>query len=131
MANEMSNAQYRKAAKIAEMRKDGERAVLDAISKMQWPDRKLAKRIHVIVKKSAPRLEPLTWYGFPAYAIGGKVVCFFQPAAKFKTRYATLGFQHKANLDDGNMWPTSFAVKKLAAAEDARIAALVKKAVRP
>jgi uncharacterized protein YdhG (YjbR/CyaY superfamily) len=96
---------------------------------MSEPDRSLAKRIHAIVKASAPELSPRTWYGMPAYARDGKVVCFFQGAQKFKTRYATFGFSDQANLDDGMMWPTSFALKQLTAADEKRIAALVKQAV--
>ena len=110
-------------------RADGESAVLAAIAKMPGPDRAMAERIHGIVKESVPSLEPKTWYGMPAYAKDGKVVCFFQSAEKFNTRYATFSFSDKANLDEGAMWPTSFALKKLTAAEEARIAALVKKAV--
>ncbi len=108
---------------------DGESEVLAKIAEMPEPDRALAERIHAIVKASAPALSPRTWYGMPAYAKDGKVVCFFQSAAKFKSRYATLGFSDKANLDDGTMWPTSFALKELTEAEEATIAALVKKAV--
>jgi uncharacterized protein YdhG (YjbR/CyaY superfamily) len=106
-----------------------ERAVLAAIAAMPGPDRAMGKRIHAIVKASAPALSPKTWYGMPAYAKDGKVVCFFQSAHKFKSRYATFGFNDDANLDEGFMWPTSFALKKLTAAEEAKIAALVKKAV--
>ncbi len=108
---------------------DGESAVLAKIAKMPEPDRTMAKRIHQIVKTAAPSLVPRTWYGMPAYSKEDKVVCFFQDANKFKARYATLGFSDKANLDEGSMWPTTFAIKKLGAAEEARIAALVKKAV--
>jgi uncharacterized protein YdhG (YjbR/CyaY superfamily) len=108
---------------------DGESAVLAAIAAMQEPDHAIAKRLHAIIKASAPALSPKTWYGMPAYAKDGKVVCFFQSAQKFKTRYATLGFMHEANLDEGSMWPTAFALKELTAAEEARIGALVKKAV--
>jgi uncharacterized protein YdhG (YjbR/CyaY superfamily) len=108
---------------------DGESSVLAKIAEMSEPDRAMATRLHAIVKASAPELSPKTWYGQPAYAKGGKVVCFFQPADKFKTRYATLGFSDAAKLDDGAMWPTSFALKELTAAEEARIAALVKNAV--
>jgi uncharacterized protein YdhG (YjbR/CyaY superfamily) len=108
---------------------EGESAVLEKIAEMQAPDRAMAKKLHAIVKASAPTLAPRTWYGMPAYAKGGKVVCFFQSAAKFKSRYATLGFNDAANLDEGTMWPTSFALKELTAAEEKRIAALVKKAV--
>ena len=108
---------------------DGESAVLAAIAAMKEPDRAMAKRLHAIIKASAPALSPKTWYGMPAYAKDGKVVCFFQSAQKFNTRYATLGFSDAANLDEGAMWPTSFALKDLTAAEEARIGALVKKAV--
>jgi uncharacterized protein YdhG (YjbR/CyaY superfamily) len=107
----------------------GERAVLEKIAEMPEPDRTMAERIHAIVNDSAPALSPKTWYGMPAYAKEGKVVCYFTPASKFKERYATFGFNAEANLDEGNMWPTSFALKKLTAADEARIAALVKKAV--
>jgi uncharacterized protein YdhG (YjbR/CyaY superfamily) len=108
---------------------DGESAVLATIAAMSEPDRALGERLHAIIKAAAPALAPRLWYGMPAYARDGKVVCFFQSAAKFKTRYATFAFQHEANLDEGAMWPTAFALKKLTAAEEARIAALVKKAV--
>jgi uncharacterized protein YdhG (YjbR/CyaY superfamily) len=108
---------------------DGERAVLAKIAEMPKADRLLAERVHAIVKAVAPGLVPRTWYGMPAYAQDGKVVCFFQSADKFKSRYATLGFSDKANLDTGSMWPTSFALKKLSAAEEKKIRALVKKAV--
>jgi uncharacterized protein YdhG (YjbR/CyaY superfamily) len=108
---------------------DGESAVLAAIAAMPGPDRALGKRLHAIIKASAPALSPKTWYGMPAYAKDGKVVCFFQSAQKFKSRYATFGFSDEANLDEGAMWPTSFALKELTAAEEARISALVKKAV--
>src|SRR3989475_10878903 len=108
---------------------DGESAVLAKIAEMREPDRTMAKRLHAIIKESAPALSPRLWYGMPAYAKDGKVVCFFQTAQKFKTRYATFGFSDKANLDEGAMWPTAFALKGLTATEEARIAALVKKAV--
>ncbi len=108
---------------------EGESAVLATIAKMPEPDRTLGERFHAIVKGSAPALSPRLWYGMPAYAKDGKVVCFFQSAHKFKTRYATIGFMHEAKLDEGAMWPTAFAIKELAAAEEARIGALVKKAV--
>ncbi len=108
---------------------DGERDVLAKIADMPEPDRAMAKRLHAIVKASAPALSPRTWYGMPAYAMDGKVVCFFQSAQKFKTRYATFGFSDKANLDEGTMWPTAFALEKLTAADEARLGALVKKAV--
>jgi uncharacterized protein YdhG (YjbR/CyaY superfamily) len=107
---------------------DGESAVLGKIAEMPEPDRVMAERLHAIVKASAPSLSPKTWYGMPAYAKDGKVVCFFQSAAKFKARYVTFGFSDKANLDDGNMWPTSFALKELTSAEETKIAGLVKKA---
>jgi hypothetical protein len=108
---------------------DGESAVLAKIAEMQEPDRTMAKRLHAIIKASAPALSPKTWYGMPAYAKDGKVVCFFQSAQKFNSRYATLGFSDQANLDEGAMWPTSFALKELSATEEARIGALVKRAV--
>jgi uncharacterized protein YdhG (YjbR/CyaY superfamily) len=107
----------------------GEGDVLAKIAEMPKPDRAMAERLHAIVKASAPALSPRTWYGMPAYAKDGKVVCFFQSAQKFKTRYATFGFSDKANLDEGAMWPTAFALKKLTPADEARIGALVKKAV--
>ena len=107
---------------------DGESAVLGKIAEMPESDRAMAQRLHAIVKASAPSLLPKTWYGMPAYAKDGKVVCFFQSAAKFKARYATFGFSDKASLDDGNMWPTYFALKKLTSAEEKKIARLVKKA---
>jgi len=108
---------------------DGESAVLAKIAEMQGPDRTMAKRLHAIIRSSAPALSPRTWYGMPAYAKDGQVVCFFQSAQKFRSRYATFGFSDEANLDDGAMWPTSFALKELTAAEEAKIGALVKKAV--
>ncbi len=108
---------------------DGESALLAKIAEMKGSDRAMAKRLHVIVKASAPELSPKTWYGMPAYAKDGKVVCFFKSAEKFKSRYATLGFEEAASLDEGAMWPTSFALKELTAADEARIGALVRKAV--
>src|SRR6266446_4796242 len=119
-------ARERKAAARGE---DQEQVVLEKIASMPQPDRVMAERIHGIVRASAPDLEPRTWYGMPAYAKDGKVVCFFQDAAKFKARYATFGFNDAANLDEGNMWPNAFALKGLTAAEEARIAALLKRAV--
>ena len=107
---------------------DGEADVLAKIGELSEPDRSMAERLHAIVTASAPALEPRTWYGMPAYAKAGKVVCFFQSAQKFKTRYATFGFNDAANLDDGTMWPTAFALKTLTVAEEKRIAALVEKA---
>jgi uncharacterized protein YdhG (YjbR/CyaY superfamily) len=108
---------------------DGESDVLAKIAEMPEPDRAMAKRLHAIIKASAPALSPKTWYGMPAYAKDGKVVCFFQSAQKFNSRYATFGFSDNANLDEGAMWPTTFALKELTAAEEERIEALVKKAV--
>ena len=108
---------------------DGESEVLAKIAAMAAPDRALAERLHAVIKASAPVLSPKLWYGMPAYAKDGKVVCFFQDARKFKTRYATLGFSDDANLDEGAMWPTAFALTELTAADEARIGALVKKAV--
>ena len=108
----------------------GEKDLLEAIAKMIEPDRTMARRLHGIVKKNAPDIWPKTWYGMPAYANkDGKIICFFQSAQKFKTRYATFGFQQDANLDDGDMWPVAFALKKLTDVEEAKIAMLVKKAV--
>jgi uncharacterized protein YdhG (YjbR/CyaY superfamily) len=108
---------------------EGENAVLAAIAAMQEPDRVMAKRLHAIIKASAPALSPKTWYGMPAYAKDGKVVCFFQSAQKFNTRYATFGFSDTANLDEGALWPVAFALKELTATEEARISTLVKRAV--
>jgi uncharacterized protein YdhG (YjbR/CyaY superfamily) len=108
---------------------DGQSDVLAKIAEMPEPDRSLARRLHAIITASAPGLSPKTWYGMPAYAKDGKVVCFFQSAQKFKSRYATFGFSDKASLDEGAMWPTSFALKELTADDEARIGALVKKAV--
>lgn len=119
-----------KERKLAGNKEALEKAALDAIAKMKEPDRSMAKRIHEIVKTNAPNLMPKTWYGMPAYAnADGKVICFFQAASKFDARYSTLGFNDMANLDDGNMWPASFALIKLTSAEEAKIVALVKKAV--
>ncbi len=109
---------------------DGESEVLAKIGEMQGPDRALAERIHAIVKANAPSLTPKTWYGMPAYAKDGNVVCFFQSATKFKTRYATFGLSDKAKLDEGNVWPVAFALKELTAGDEAKIGALVKKAVK-
>jgi len=118
-----------RAGRAPKGKADGEGDVLAKIAEMPKRDRAMAKRLHAIVKASAPGLSPRTWYGMPAYAADGKVVCFFQSAQKFKTRYATIGFSDKANLDKGGMWPVSFALKDLTAAEEARISALVKQAV--
>jgi uncharacterized protein YdhG (YjbR/CyaY superfamily) len=117
-------------ARASRDREAGEREVLAKIAELPEPDRVMAERIHAIVKASAPALSPKTWYGMPAYAKDGKIVCFFQAAAKFKSRYATVGFDAAANLDDGAMWPVAFALTELTADDQARIAALVKKAVR-
>jgi uncharacterized protein YdhG (YjbR/CyaY superfamily) len=108
---------------------DGEKALLEKVAEMPEPDRALATRLHELIKATAPDLAPKTWYGMPAYARDGKVVCHFQSADKFKSRYATLGFSDEANLDDGSMWPTSFALKELTATEERKVVALVKKAV--
>lgn len=125
-------AMQERARELAAGKADGESTLLAKIAQMPEPDRSIAKRVHAIVKANAPTLLPKTWYGMPAYANrDGKVVCFFQSAAKFKYRYATLGFQDTANLDEGSMWPTSFALKKLTPAEEAKISALVKKACLP
>jgi uncharacterized protein YdhG (YjbR/CyaY superfamily) len=117
-------------ARGEEDRAAGESAVLAAIAEMPGTDRAMAKRLHALIKATAPVLTPKTWYGMPAYAKDGKIVCFFKSADKFKSRYATFGFEEKANLDDGGMWPTSFALKELTAKEEAKIRALVKRAVR-
>ena len=123
-------ARQEKAARAPRTGKvDGEQEVLAKIAEMPEADRVMAERLHAIIKAVAPVLSPKTWYGMPAYAMDGKVVCFFQSAHKFKTRYATLGFSSAANLDEGGTWPTAFALEKLTAAEEARIAALVKQAV--
>jgi hypothetical protein len=115
--------------KVAAQKADGESEVLAKIAELPATDRDMAKRLHAIIKASAPALSPKTWYGMPAYAKDGKIVCFFQSSHKFKTRYATLGFNDAARLDEGNMWPTAFALMKLTPADEARIGALVKKAV--
>jgi uncharacterized protein YdhG (YjbR/CyaY superfamily) len=120
-------AQARRGARADQ--EDGESAVLAKIAEMPEPDRAMAERLHAVIKASAPALAPKTWYGMPAYAKDGKVVCFFQSGQKFKSRYATFGFSDAANLDKGAMWPTAFALKELTAAEEAKIGALVKKAV--
>ena len=122
-------AQELKATERRGGKADGESDVLAKIAEMAEPDRAMAERLHALIKASAPALSPRTWYGMPAYAKEGKVVCFFQSAQKFKARYATLGFSDKANLDEGAMWPTSFALTELTAADEARIGALVKRAV--
>ena len=116
-------------AKMKKNRAAGENAVQEKIAEMPEPERAMVERLHALIKASAPALMPKTWYGMPAYAKNDKVICFFQSASKFNTRYATLGFQHDANLDEDNMWPTAYALKELTAVEEAKIAALVKKAV--
>ena len=116
-------------ARASKDKADGESDVLAKIAEMKGSDRAMAKRLHAIIKASAPELSPKTWYGMPAYAKDGKIVCFFQSAQKFKSRYATFGFSDEANLDERAMWPTSFALKELTAAEEAKISKLVKKAV--
>ena len=124
-----NRAQELKAeARAGKDKADGENAVLAAIAAMQEPDRSMAERLHAIIKASAPILAPKTWYGMPAYARDGKVVCFFQSAQKFNTRYATLGFSDTANLDEGALWPVAYALKELTATEEAKIITLVKKA---
>ena len=123
-ATKTSNPVAKKAARQA----DGEAAVLEKIATMPGPDRAIGEGLHAIIKANAPALSPRLWYGMPAYARDGKIVCFFQSAQRFKTRYATLGFMHEANLDEGAMWPTAFALKELSTAEETRIVALVKKA---
>jgi uncharacterized protein YdhG (YjbR/CyaY superfamily) len=130
--DEEKDAMKQRVQELKVGKEDGESAVLGKIAEMSEPDRAMAKRLHAVIKASAPALSPKLWYGMPAYAKAGKdgkIVCFFQPAQKFKTRYATLGFNDAANLDDGGMWPVAFAVQKLTAAEEAKVGALVKKAV--
>ena len=122
-------AAMRARARELKDKTDGETAVRDAIAKMSAQDRAIAKRLHELIKATAPDLSPKTWYGMPAYAKDGKVVCFFRNAGKFKERYAMFGFNDSAKLDEGSMWPVAFALKKLTAADEARIGALVKKAV--
>ena len=122
--------QRAKELKAAESREEGERLLREAIAKMKEPDRKMAKRVHALVMAAVPDLAPRTWYGMPAYAKDDKVVCFFQDAQKFKSRYSTFGFSDEASLDKGGMWPTSFALMQLTATEEAKITSLVKQAVR-
>ena len=136
-SSQLLSAEERAAMKetLAERRRarsgdvDGESDVLAKIAEMAEPDRAMAERLHALIKEAAPNLSPRTWYGMPAYAKDGQVLCFFQSGQKFKSRYATLGFQPAANLDEGDMWPTSFALKRLTPADEARITALVKRAV--
>ena len=129
LTNEEIAAMKERIQELNSKESDGERLVLAKIDKMPEQDRNMAKKLHAIIKNNAPTLIPRLWYGMPAYTKDGKVICFFQDANKFKTRYSTFGFSDKANLDEGVMWPTSFALKKLTAAEEAKIAALIKKAV--
>jgi uncharacterized protein YdhG (YjbR/CyaY superfamily) len=129
MKEEKSDKEVKQTTKQAATKEDGESDVLANIAAMPEPDRAIGERLHAIIKVNAPALSPRLWYGMPAYARDGKVICFFQSMQKFRTRYATFGFMHEANLDEGNMWPTAFALKKLTAAEEAKIAELVKKAV--
>jgi uncharacterized protein YdhG (YjbR/CyaY superfamily) len=129
-SEEERGAMKERAKELKAGKGDGERALLEKIAEMPPPDRAMAERLHAVITASAPALSPKTWYGMPAWASkDGKVVCFFTPASKFKERYATFGFQATANLDDGTMWPTSFALKELTAADEARIGALVQQAV--
>ena len=123
-------AEEKAAAKAALKDAEGEQAVLEAIAKMADADRAQATRIHAIIRKAAPELTPRTWYGMPAYSKDDKVICFFKDAGKFKERYSTFGFNDKANLDNGSMWPTAYALTKLAKADEAKITALVKQAVK-
>ena len=127
--DEERGAMRQRVQELKADKEDGESAVLAKIGEMPAPDRALGERLHAIITASAPALSPKLWYGMPAYAKDGKVVCFFQPAHKFKTRYATFGFNDSANLDEGALWPVAFALKELTAAEEARIGELVKKAV--
>jgi uncharacterized protein YdhG (YjbR/CyaY superfamily) len=127
--NEERGAMKDRVQELKADKEEGESAVLAKIAEMPEPDRSMAKRLHAVIKASAPALSPRLWYGMPAYAKDGEVVCFFQPAPKFKTRYATLGFSDAANLDEGVLWPVAFALKELTPSEEARISALVKKAV--
>ena len=128
-SEEEREAMKERAKESKRSKGDGEADLLAKIAEMTEPDKSMAERIHAIIKAAAPELDCKTWYGMPAYARGGKVICFFQSAAKFKARYATLGFSEDAKLDDGNMWPAAFALLKLTSAEEARITALVKQAV--
>jgi uncharacterized protein YdhG (YjbR/CyaY superfamily) len=127
--DEERDAMKERARELKADKADGEGALLAKIAEMKGADRAMATRLHAVIMAAAPALAPKTWYGMPAYARDGKVVCFFQSAQKFKSRYATFGFSDAAHLDDGAMWPTAFALKELTAAEEARIGALVKKAV--
>ena len=126
--NAATNRKEKKVAKEAALQAEADAAVVAAIAKMPGLDRKLGEWLHALIKANAPALSPKLWYGMPAYARDGKIVCFFQSAQKFKTRYATFGFMHEAKLDEGNMWPTAYALKGFSPAEEARICALLKKA---
>ena len=128
--NAATNREEKKVAKEAALQAEAEAAVVATIAKMPGLDRKLGEGLHALIKANAPTLSPKLWYGMPAYARDGKIVCFFQSAQRFKTRYATFGFMHEAKLDEGNMWPTAFALKGFSTAEEARISALLKKAAR-
>jgi hypothetical protein len=121
--------EQKSAARKGKGKADGESEVLAKIAEMQGDDREMGERLHAVITASAPELTPRLWYGMPAYALEGKVVCFYQPALKFKSRYATLGFSDEANLDEGSMWPNAFALTKLTAADEKEIAALVRRAV--
>ena len=129
LTDEERGAMKERVKELKADKADGESELLAKLAEMQEPDRVLGERLHAIIKANAPALSPRTWYGMPAYAKDGKVVCFFQPAQKFKTRYATFGFNYPANLDEGTIWPTAFALTELTAADEKRIGALVKKAV--
>jgi uncharacterized protein YdhG (YjbR/CyaY superfamily) len=125
----MKKTSVNKQARLAREKEEGEKAVVAKIAEMMENDRAMGERVHSIIKATAPDLSPRLWYGSPAYTKDGNVICFFQPAQKFKTRYATLGFSDKANLDEGQMWPTSYALKELTDTEEKKIATLVKKAI--
>ncbi len=127
--DEEKSAMQQRVKELQTDKTDGEAVVLAKIAEMLEPDRAMARRLHAVIKASAPALSPKLWYGMPAYAKDGKIICFFQPKQKFKTRYATLGFNDPAHLDEGGLWPVAFALKELTASEEAKIAALVKKAV--
>jgi len=128
-SDEEKKAMKERVFELRSGKSEGENVVLEKINQMSEPDKTIAKQLHTIVKSTVPNILPKLWYGMPAYAKDGKLICFFQPADKFKARYATLGFSDKANLDDGDMWPTSFAVKKLTSKEEGKIITLIKKSV--
>ncbi len=129
LTKEEINAMKGRLKELNADKTEGEEVVLTQISRLPEPDRSMAKHVHTIIMKNFPDLIPKTWYGFPAYTKEGKIICFFQYASKFKTRYSTLGFSDKANLDEGNMWPTVYALTKLTASEETKIITLVKKAI--